>query len=235
MVLKKNHCRLWSVVAALVVAIVGTAHEYSASEAKIIRQVPTTHKVVAFTFDDGPHPGTTPELLAVLREKGVKATFFILGRNGALCADLLRQVASDGHELGNHGYSHKFSRQLSMEAYLADVEQNEALLGTVGARPVLFRPPGGGYNDALVARLKQKGYTTVLWSVDTRDWSRTTVDQVVKTAIHNLKPGAIYLFHDGQNDLPTPKAVSILIDNFHAQGYEIVPVGELLQYYEIRH
>jgi peptidoglycan/xylan/chitin deacetylase (PgdA/CDA1 family) len=74
-----------------------------------------------------------------------------------------------------------------------------------------------------------------MWTVDTRDWSRPSVSQVVKVASANLKPGNIFLFHDGQDKMPTPQAVSLLIDQFRAQGYQFVTVSELLQYYEVRH
>ena len=232
--MKSKTWRLWTVAAVVAAAAAGLVHGYSGNDARIIRQVATDHKVVSFTFDDGPHPGTTPELLALLREKGVKATFFILGSNGEQHHALLKQVIADGHELGNHGYSHSFLRETSLEKYLAEVDRNEAILTAAGVKPVLFRPPGGSYNDTLVARLRDKGYTTVLWSVDTRDWSRPTVAQVVQKAADNLKPGRIFLFHDGQPSLPTVEAVTLLIDNFRAQGYAIVPLGELLQYEELR-
>ncbi len=232
--MNKNAWNLWSVI-IVTVAVVASVHAYGPQDGKIVRKVPTTHKVVAFTFDDGPHPGTTPELLALLKEKEVKATFFILGRNGETNLALLKEVIAAGHEIGNHGYSHQFLRQMGMDRYLADVKRNEDLLNQFGVKTNLFRPPGGGYNDNLVATLQQKGYTTVMWSVDTRDWSRPAVDQVVKVATDHLEPGAIFLFHDGQHDLPTVKAVRILIDRFREQGYSIVTVGDLLLYEEMRH
>lgn len=233
--MKYKGLRLWSMIAVLSLLAAGGTLGSLEKQNKIIRNVPTTHQVVAFTFDDGPHPGTTPELLKVLREKGVKATFFILGRNAEVYGDLLRQVVAEGHELANHGYSHRFLHQISMEEYLAEVERNEKILAQVGVKPVFFRPPGGGYNDLLVSKLQERGYTTIMWTVDTRDWSRPSVSQVVKVASANLKPGNIFLFHDGQDKMPTPQAVSLLIDQFRAQGYQFVTVSELLQYYEVRH
>lgn len=234
-IMKYKGLRLWSMITVLAMLAAGGTLGSLEKQNKIIRQVPTTHKVVAFTFDDGPHPGTTPELLKVLREKGVKATFFILGRNAEVYGDLLKQVIADGHEIGNHGYSHQFLHQIPMEQYLGEIERNELLLAKVGVKPVLFRPAGGGYNDLLVSKLQEKGYTTVMWTVDTRDWSRPPVSQVIKIASENMRPGNIFLFHDGQDKMPTPQAVGQLIDQFRAQGYQFVTISELLQYYEVRH
>lgn len=234
--MQRSRWRVWGVAAiAALLMVCGAAHDMLVKESKVVKQVPTTHKVIAFTFDDGPHPGTTLELLRVLRQKEVKATFFILGRNAEQHHAILEQVAAEGHELANHGYSHRFAKDVSADEYVAEVDRNAAILASVGARPVLFRPPGGSYNDRLVAKLQQKGYTTVLWSVDCRDWARPSVEQVVQVAAANLKPGNIFLFHDGQDKLPTPQAVSILIDKFRAEGYQFVTLSELLQYYEVRH
>ena len=224
---------VWGLAVILALKAGAALHDHSAGPLAV-KQVPTGHKVVAFTFDDGPHPGTTPELLRVLQEKGVKGTFFVLGSNAEMHMDLLRQIVAEGHEVANHGYSHKFAKDMNLAGYLAEVDRTADVVSGVTARPVLFRPPGGSYNDRLVAALQQRGYSTVLWSVDARDWARPPADQVVKTVTEAVKPGSICLFHDGQQDLPTPQAVSRLIDILGAQGYRMVTVGELLQYYEIR-
>ena len=225
---------LWGLAVILALKAGSALHDQTAGP-QVVKQIPTSQKVVAFTFDDGPHPGTTPEVLRILRDGRVKATFFVLGSNAERHMDLLRQIVAEGHEIANHGYSHKFAKDMNLADYLAEVDRTETLVSAVTARPVLFRPPGGSYNDRLVAALQQRGYTTVLWSVDARDWSRPSADQVVKTVTEGVKPGSICLFHDGQQDLPTPQAVARLIDTLGAQGYRIVTASELLQYYEIRH
>ena len=218
---------LWGLAVILALKAGAALHDQTAGP-QAVKQIPTGQKVVAFTFDDGPHPGTTPELLRILRDGGVKATFFVLGSNAERHMGLLRQIVAEGHEIANHGYSHKFAKDMNLADYLAEVDRTETLVSTVTARPVLFRPPGGSYNDRLVAALQQRGYTTVLWSVDARDWSRPPADQVVKTVKEGVKPGSICLFHDGQQDLPTPQAVARLIGTLGAQGYRIVTVSELL-------
>ena len=96
---------VWGLAVILALQAGAALHDHSAGPLAV-KQVPTGHKVVAFTFDDGPHPGTTPELLRVLQEKGVKGTFFVLGSNAEMHMDLLRQIVAEGHEVANHGYSH---------------------------------------------------------------------------------------------------------------------------------
>lgn len=199
----------------------------------VIRKVPTTHKVVALTIDDGPHPQATPEVLQVLREKQVKVTLFVLGANVEAHPELVTQALADGHEIASHAYSHQFLNSMPLTAAAAELERIEAVLAGIGIpKPTLLRPPGGGYNDRIVAMAREKGYTTVLWSVDTGDWRRAPVEQVVKTTLANVRPGSIILMHDGQYPLPTPQAIGKIIDDLRGQGYQLVTVSELLEYYE---
>lgn len=222
-------------IIAVLIGAASLTHEVLGDGSKVIKSVPTTHKVVALTIDDGPHPLTTPEILAVLREKNVTATFFALGRNIENRLDILAEVAAAGHEIGNHAYSHRFSHQTSQAEYMEEVKRTETLISKVAPKPILFRPPGGGYNDNLVMLLKNSGYTIVLWSIDPRDWTRPPVAQVVEHVVNNVKNGSIILLHDGQDRLPTPKAIGQIVDRLRAQGYEFVTVSQLLQYYEVQH
>lgn len=200
---------------------------------KVVRRVPTTHKVVAITIDDGPHSQMTPEVLKVAREKQVKLTFFVLGANAEKHPELVAQAAKDGHEIASHAYSHQFLNNMPPAAIAGEIAQAEAIItGAGAAKPTLFRPPGGGYNDRIVAQLKELGYTTVLWSIDTGDWRQPPVEKVVNSMLTNLRPGSIALMHDGQYPLPTAQALGIIVDNLRSQGYELVTVSELLQYYE---
>lgn len=200
---------------------------------QVIRKVPTTHKVVALTVDDGPHYKTTPELLTVLREKQVKLTLFILGANAEAHPEIVAQAIADGHEIACHAYSHQLLNNMPLTAAAAEIDRAQAVVTRIGApKPTLFRPPGGAYNDQIVAMVRDKGYTTVLWSIDTGDWRRPPVGQVVKTTLDNVRPGSIVLMHDGQYPLPTPQAMGTIIDNLRAQGYQLVTVSELLQYNE---
>lgn len=225
---------IWSVAICLAVAVAGVTQSKLMDEAKVVKKVPTTHKVVALTFDDGPHYKTTPQLLAILKEKQVKVTLFVLGEHAAQHPEILAQAVADGHEIGTHAYSHRLLNKLPREQVTEELDKAEKAIASVAPKPLLFRPPGGAVNDNVLAVALNKGYTTVLWSVDPRDWSQPSVAQVVTTVMHDVKPGSIVLLHDGQYPLPTPEAIVSIIDQLRAEGYTIVTVGELLQYYEDR-
>ena len=201
---------------------------------KAIRKVPTTHKVVALTVDDGPHDMMTPQLLAVLREKNAKVTFFVLGEHAAAHPEIVAQEVADGHEVASHAYNHRFLSKVSKEEMGEEFDKAEKAIMVAAPKPVLFRPPGGAYNDTVVAEAQVRGYTTILWSVDPGDWRRPSVASVVENVMNHVEPGSIVLLHDGQYPLPTPEALGIIIDKLREQGYSIVTVSELLQYYEVR-
>jgi peptidoglycan/xylan/chitin deacetylase (PgdA/CDA1 family) len=201
---------------------------------KVIKKVPTTHKVVALTIDDGPHYKTTPQVLAVLREKKVKLTLFILGENAAAHPEILAEAVADGHEIATHAYSHKSLAKMDRRAIGEEFDKAEKAITAVAPKPILFRPPGGAYNDNVLAEAQLRGYTTILWSIDPGDWRRPSVSHVVDSVVNHIEPGSIVLLHDGQYPLPTPEALGIIIDKLREQGYSIVTVSELLQYYEVR-
>lgn len=203
-------------------------------EAKIVRHIPTASQVVALTFDDGPNAKTTPELLRVLREKNVRATFFILGENAAEHPELVAQAAKEGHEIASHSYTHRHLKNLNREECAAELDKAEDILNKIGQRPRLFRPPGGLYNETVLEEAKKRGYTTILWSVDPNDWKRPSVDFVVRSVTEKAVSGGIVLLHDGLYPLPTPKAVAQIIDRLRAKGFSIVTVSELLKYQEVR-
>ncbi|MDR1701716.1 MAG: polysaccharide deacetylase family protein [Sporomusaceae bacterium] len=203
-------------------------------DAGVIKKIPTKHKVVALTIDDGPHQVTTPMLLKVLEEKKVKATFFILGTNAENNLHLVAREAAAGHEVANHGYSHKKLSGLSVAEMEEEINKTEALLLRVSEKPLFFRPPYGSYNDQTVTALKDKGYTTVLWTVDSNDWRLPNPEQIAQNVIQAVAPGKIILMHDGQYPIPTIDALPIIIDSLRKDGYDFVTMSELLNYYEKR-
>ncbi|MPL60392.1 hypothetical protein SDC9_05953 [bioreactor metagenome] len=212
----------------------GMTNIHLAGDTRTITQVSTTHKVVALTLDDGPHYKVTPEILAILKEKQVKATFFVLGENVEHSPNLLAEEVSNGHEIGIHTYSHASLPKLSHQRMVYEFDKAEQVVIPLAPKPVLFRPPGGFYNADVIDTARQRGYTVVLWSVDPKDWSCPPASTVVEKVIENIQPGSIILLHDGQYPIPTIKALGMIIDRLREHGYQFVTVSELLKYDEVR-
>lgn len=184
---------------------------------------------IALTFDDGPHPVHTKNMLAVLNYYDVKASFFMTGKNIISHPDVAKMVLREGHEVGNHSYSHVKLPFCSTQKIAFELERTHAiLLSLLGQQTLLFRPPYG-FRDWRVLRQAQKmGYTTVFWDVTTYDWKRQGVRKIVqKTA--SVQNGSILLFHDGRGDRSqTVKAVEIIIDRLLKKGYKFRTIGQLL-------
>lgn len=189
-------------------------------------------KYIALTFDDGPHPVYTAQILDILKTYNAKATFFVIGQNAEQYPELLRREVEEGHEIGNHTYSHPNMKALGVDKAIAELEKNQQVIESItGIRPRLFRAPGGIFSDPLVSAVEAHACKPVLWSwrQDTRDWSRPPVKQVVRTVLDNLRDGDIVLFHDyNTNGSPTPEALKILLPELLRRGYSFVTVSELM-------
>ncbi len=190
-------------------------------------------KVVALTFDDGPHPPQTDEIFAVLKKYGVRATFFPIGKNVQAHPEVEQRVYAAGHEIGNHTYSHAAVSKLTDDKLKEEILSTASVLQEqVGCSPVVFRPPGGDMSDAAVRLVNDMGYRYVLWSwkVDTRDWAAVSPQSVIHTVVTNVQDGDIVLFHDYVvGNSPTAKALDVLIPRLQAMGYRFVTVSELAE------
>ncbi len=186
---------------------------------------------IALTFDDGPHPIHTPKILALLEKYNVSATFFLIGENVKTSPDLVKQIYENGHEIGNHTYSHlklSASDEATLRKELSDTDH--AIFEIIGAHPQLFRPPEGFCNKQLAKCSADWGYKVILWNIDTRDWAHTPVSKIVRYVKTNVKSGDILLFHDYiAKDSPTVESLEILIPHLLEQGYQFVTVSELLR------
>jgi peptidoglycan/xylan/chitin deacetylase (PgdA/CDA1 family) len=187
-------------------------------------KVNTNQKVIALTFDDGPDSEFTGAILDILKQKQVKATFFVIGKNASQNPSLLRRIVKEGHEVENHGYSHSRGFQLSDELKQTD----QSVFAVTGEHTHFYRPPGGYVTQSEIERIKDQGYTVTLWSVDSKDWKRPGVDQIVSNVVQKAFPGAIVLLHDGGGlRSQTVLALEKLIDQLNTEGYRFVTLSEL--------
>lgn len=183
---------------------------------------------VALSFDDG--PGTfTPNVLDALKDKGVKATFFMIGENTDKHPDFVKDVHDAGHEIGNHTWDHPDLTKLSSDSQKDEIQKtNDAINSLVGITPHWLRPPYGNFNDDTESILSDLGMQKILWNVDTRDWSGLSADDIYSRATDELKDGAIILMHDGvNNSSETAKALPRIIDTIKDQGFELVTISNL--------
>ncbi len=226
----------------LIIAVVAAAASYYeyhgfGLQAGVFRNAQsTTDRLAALTFDDGPSRAYTPAILDILAAKNVKATFFLTGEMAAEHSDIARRIVDEGHEVGNHTYSHVNMIFLKAQALTDEIDRgHKAVLDATGVEPVLFRPPRGLFNDTVRQVLLTRGYRIILWSVSAADWSLLSAPVIAWRVRHYVRPGAVILFHDGGalvnnaggNRDKTVAVLPGLIDYLLAQGYTLVTAGEL--------
>ncbi|MGM0420277.1 MAG: polysaccharide deacetylase family protein [Bacillota bacterium] len=187
---------------------------------------------VAITFDDGPSPHHTSVILDILSAYDVPATFFVLGYQVEYYPELVKRISREGHELGNHSYSHSNFLELSPAEVEGEINRvNELLEKIVGYKPALIRPPYGSVTDKQIELLKDKNYYLVNWSLDTMDWNKeaNNVNDMLSRTENLLHPGAIILLHDsGGNRDKTEEILPKLIEYIQDKGYELVTVSDIL-------
>ncbi|HAP3438448.1 polysaccharide deacetylase family protein [Enterococcus faecalis] len=183
-------------------------------------------KSVALSFDDGPNPITTKELLEILKEKQVHATFFVLGENANKFPEIVKQAKKEEHEIGSHTFDHQSLTQLSTDEVKMEITKtDEVLEKIIGEKAEFLRPPYGSMTE-LVARLTNQ--PIINWSVDSEDWIIRNSEQIFQKIIGAIYDGSILLFHDIY-----PETVSVIpriIDYLHEQDYQLETVGELLNH-----
>lgn len=183
---------------------------------------------IAMTFDDGPSEKLTPELLDILAQQHIHATFFVIGKNVVEHPEILRRAVHEGHEIGNHSWSHPAFGKMRDESVRAELQKtDDAIRAAIGLRPVLMRPPYG----SITARQKkwinsEFGYHTILWDVDPLDWKRPGPAVVTSRIVRETRPGSIILSHDIHPG--TIKAMSGTFDQLQAKGFQFVTVSELI-------
>jgi len=196
-----------------------------------VRRATTNQQVVALTFDDGPNPPYTEQLLKVLAEKKVKATFFLIGKQVEQHPDTVRKIILGGHELGGHSDGWKslaFKRRKTVEGQLDRMNQAFANVGITNL--TLFRPPGGLLSPWQGRILKERGLLHVSADVVVGDWKDIAAETICERVLKKVRRGSIIVLHDGGNDRSaTIAAVPDIIDRLRAQGYYFATVSELFE------
>lgn len=182
------------------------------------------NRKIAITFDDGPDPVYTPQLLDGLKERGAKASFFLMGKQAEAHPELVRRMQEEGHLIGNHTYSHIQLTKKNREAFKAELKKtNELLTGITGEEVLFVRPPYGCWDKSLETELTM---LPVLWNIDPLDWSSTNVSGIVKKVTDKAKENAVILMHDEYASSVT--AALKIVDILQEEGYEFVTVDELI-------
>jgi peptidoglycan-N-acetylglucosamine deacetylase len=198
----------------------------------MINEIHTSKKVVAITFDDGPNPVYTPQVLEIFSKAKGKATFFMIGEQMRNHPEVVKLVTDQGHEIGNHTFTHPKLSQLSIHDCLNEIEETEKLVEKMaGRKPVIFRPPYFDYNQDTVSLLQKKRYPMIgALNLEAQDWEQPGVEHIVQKSREAVKDGSILIFHDGYGDRSqTIEAVQLLVSELTSQGYQLVTVSELLK------
>ncbi len=184
-------------------------------------------KQIALTFDDGPHPAFTPEILRILDQQRVNATFFLVGQMAEKYPELVREQVMRGNEIGNHTYHHVSLVKIPEEDVAVELKAcGDVLRHTTGRSPHLFRPPGGEYDRAVAEMSNTLGYTMVLWTDDPGDYEQPGADVILQRTLKRARNGGILLLHDGIRQ--TIDILPRLIETLKREGFEFVTVDRMI-------
>jgi peptidoglycan-N-acetylglucosamine deacetylase len=191
-------------------------------------QVRVDQPYIAMTFDDGPSAENTPRLLEMLRQRNIKATFFLIGQNAATNPDLVRRILAEGNEVGNHSWTHPQLSKLSDDRVTAEITKTQdAIKQASGFTPTILRPPYGAITPRQRAWIEsQFGLNIILWSVDPFDWKRPGASVITQRILSQVRPGAIILSHDIHKQ--TVDAMPATLDGLIAKGYKFATVSQLI-------
>lgn len=196
---------------------------------KIIRsfEAPDHKKYVALTFDDGPHHSLTPEVLSILKQEGAKGTFFVVGNRAETYPDLISQISSEGHDVGNHTWNHLSLAKNDTDTGLKSLRKtNDLITGITGKRCNIVRPPYGATSARVRTMLQENGWHQILWDSDSRDWQNKNPDVILYRVMKSFEPGGIILFHDIHPG--AAKMLPTLIRALKSEGYRCVTISELI-------
>ncbi len=186
--------------------------------------MPPESNQVSMTFDDGPHPLTTPLLLGALKRADVKATFFVVGDGMKLYPQLARRIQQDGHRLANHSEQHINLTKVAPADYPHEIDGGFAAIDRIGQSTRLFRPPGGGLDRSAMDYLYRNNVTLAWWSNNVGDWAPLPAWKIAHHVNTTLRPGDIILMHDAGTS--TPQAIPIIVREARKRGLRFVPMPE---------
>lgn len=219
-------------IAATAISIGGATVSKAVTTANEPRDIPvysveTDEKKVAISFDAAWGNEQTSELLDILDRYDVKATFFLVGQWVDNFPDSVKEISKKGHDVENHSNTHAHMPELSLEGMTEEIVScNDKIKALTGKCPTLFRPPYGDYNNNVVGAVKTQNMYCIQWDVDSLDWKNPTPQEMVDKITSKLQNGSIILMHNGAKN--TPEALPQIIDAVRAQGYEFVPISELI-------
>jgi polysaccharide deacetylase family sporulation protein PdaB len=208
---------------------------YYESRGEVVWEVPMKEKLIALTFDDGPNPKSTPQILDLLKRYQAHATFFVVGNRIDKFPGMIQRESKEGHEVANHTNSHIYFTNEINETIITNeiVKAMEKITAITGKKCPWFRPPGGYFNEKVVNIARQNGYTVVLWSwhQDTRDWSIPGVEKIVNKVLDNAHNGDIVLLHDYvRGSTQTIQALKIILPELKQRGFRMVNISELMEH-----
>ena len=228
--MRKSGQRLWIVVLIFGLifgykaGVIEKAWETAKEVTGMVNSEKELSKKIALTFDDGPHPIYTPELLEGLRERGVAVTFFVTGANATLYPELIAQMQEDGHVVGNHTYHHVQLSSVGEEIFLQELRETNRVLEGILEEDVLYvRPPFGDWTKSIE---KEINMFPVLWDIDPLDWCTGNTSQIVKKVLDNVEDNSIVLMHDEY--ATSVEAALQIVDELLEDGYQFVTVEEIL-------
>ena len=230
---RSNRLHFWVILTLLGFFLgLGPPGPASGAEPVDVWAGPTNQKAVALTFDDGPSPVYTAQIMALFKQYQAHGTFFVMGHRVEQYPGLVQALIKAGHEVGNHSFSHprltkiaQLSREQELERTAVDLD----LLGCPQSQR-LFRPPYSAYDDRLKAYLAHTHRRLVLWSIDSGDWRGLAAPAIIKNVLSRVRNGAIIIFHDNDENAradrhPTVEALSIILPALKAAGYRMVTVS----------
>lgn len=199
----------------------------------VILRGPVSKREVALTFDDGPDAVFTPQILNVLRRTGVKGTFFVIGRRVQRYPRVFQRILREGHEVGNHSWSHPRISRLTAGRVRTELRRTSDEMNRVGnVRPRFFRPPYGALSETVIREAVAERYKIIMWNVDSLDWSGIPATIVTTNVLSHVRPGSIILMHSatgrGGNLQNTVQALPNIIRRLRREGFRFVKVSQLL-------